>query len=59
MTCKPEGGCWCTELPHCVPMPASEGEGCLCRKCLLAKMESLRKVHQRQNRDAKPLRRVD
>jgi hypothetical protein len=40
MTCKPEGGCWCAELPH-VPMPA-DAEGCLCRTCLNAKIESLR-----------------
>jgi len=39
MTCKPEGGCWCAELPHVVPMP-SDAEGCLCRKCLLAKIET-------------------
>ncbi len=40
MTCKPEGGCWCAELPHVVPMPADD-EGCLCRNCLLAKIEAL------------------
>jgi hypothetical protein len=39
MTCKPEGGCWCTELPK-IPMPA-DAEGCLCRNCLLAKIEAL------------------
>jgi len=39
MTCKQESGCWCAELPH-VPMPADE-EGCLCRNCLLAKIEAL------------------
>jgi len=39
MTCKQESGCWCAELPH-VPMPA-EDEGCLCRNCLLAKIEAL------------------
>lgn len=36
MSCKPEGGCWCAELPH-GPMPvvsAGEVEGCLCRSCL-------------------------
>jgi hypothetical protein len=41
MTCQPEGGCWCAELPH-VPMPAGD-EGCLCRNCLLAKIEALQK----------------
>jgi len=39
MTCQPEGGCWCAELPH-VPMPA-DAEGCLCRNCLRAKIEAL------------------
>ena len=41
MTCMQEAGCWCAELPH-VPMPA-EDEGCLCRNCLLAKIEALQK----------------
>jgi len=40
MTCKPEGGCWCAELPPVVPMPP-DAEGCLCRNCLLAKIEAL------------------
>jgi len=39
MTCKQESGCWCAELPH-VPMSADE-EGCLCRNCLLAKIQAL------------------
>jgi hypothetical protein len=39
MSCKPEGGCWCAELPP-VPMLA-DAEGCLCRNCLLAKIEAL------------------
>jgi hypothetical protein len=38
MTCQPEGGCWCAELPH-VPMPA-DAKGCLCPTCLRAKIES-------------------
>jgi len=41
MTCTQEAGCWCAELPH-VPMPADD-EGCLCRDCLLAKIETLQK----------------
>jgi len=41
MTCQQEAGCWCAELPH-VPMPADD-EGCLCRNCLLAKIEALQK----------------
>jgi len=39
MTCQPEGGCWCAELPK-IPMSA-DATGCLCRNCLLAKIESL------------------
>jgi hypothetical protein len=40
MTCQPEGGCWCFELPH-LPMPAeSESKGCLCRACLLEKIKA-------------------
>jgi hypothetical protein len=39
MTCKQESGCWCAELPH-VPMPTDD-DGCLCRNCLLAKIEAL------------------
>jgi hypothetical protein len=41
MTCHQEAGCWCAELPH-LPMPADD-EGCLCRNCLLAKIEALQK----------------
>jgi len=40
MTCQQEVGCWCAELPH-VPMSAGD-EGCLCRNCLLAKIEALK-----------------
>jgi len=40
MICQPEGGCWCAELPPVVPMPTDD-EGCLCRACLLAKIEAL------------------
>jgi hypothetical protein len=47
MTCHPEGGCWCAELPHVVPMP-SDDEGCLCEKCLRAKIEALQKTAQRE-----------
>lgn len=42
MTCQPEGGCWCAELPHVIPM-TSEAPGCLCRNCLLAKIEALQR----------------
>ena len=40
MTCQQEAGCWCAELPR-VPMPTGD-EGCLCRNCLLAKIEALK-----------------
>ena len=46
MTCQPEGGCWCAELPL-VPMPA-DAQGCLCRNCLLAKIEALQKFAKRK-----------
>jgi len=46
MTCRPEGGCWCTELPK-VPMPA-DAQGCLCRNCLLAKIEALQNAAARK-----------
>jgi hypothetical protein len=46
MTCEQEAGCWCAELPH-VPMPAGD-EGCLCRNCLLAKIESLQNPSKRK-----------
>jgi hypothetical protein len=46
MNCQPEGGCWCAELPK-VPMPA-ETEGCLCRNCLLAKIEAQQKSSKRK-----------
>jgi len=39
MTCEQQSGCWCAELPP-VPMPIGD-EGCLCRNCLLAKIEAL------------------
>src|SRR6266699_2752705 len=46
MTCKQEAGCWCAELPR-VPMPA-DAKGCLCRNCLLAKIEALQKSGKRK-----------
>jgi hypothetical protein len=46
MTCQPEGGCWCAELPR-VPMPA-DTKGCLCRTCLRAKIESLQSSEKRK-----------
>jgi hypothetical protein len=46
MTCKPEGGCWCAELPK-IPMPTDD-EGCLCRNCLRAKIEALQNPAKRK-----------
>jgi hypothetical protein len=42
MTCQPEGGCWCAELPHVIPMPTADAQpgGCLCRACLLEKIKA-------------------
>ncbi len=40
MTCQPEGGCWCAELPH-IPMPPDwQSTGCLCRACLMEKIKA-------------------
>jgi hypothetical protein len=40
MTCQPEEGCWCADLPH-LPMPDKEqSTGCLCRACLLEKIKA-------------------
>ncbi|HEX3543598.1 MAG TPA: cysteine-rich CWC family protein [Candidatus Acidoferrum sp.] len=50
MSCKPEGDCWCAELPH-GPMPVlkiGEATGCLCRNCLEAQLQEL----QRQGKSA-------
>jgi hypothetical protein len=41
MTCQPKGSCWCADLPK-VPLPP-DATGCLCRTCLLAKIEALQK----------------
>src|SRR6266567_4311200 len=46
MTCQPEGGCWCAELPK-VPMPP-DATGCLCRDCLLGKIEALKNTGDRK-----------
>src|SRR5438128_42098 len=42
ITCMPEGGCWCAELPNSLPVPEDKTEGCLCRECLTKKLENLR-----------------
>jgi len=43
MSCLPEGGCWCAELPR-GPMPvitagSTEAVGCFCRECLSKQLE--------------------
>lgn len=36
--CRPQGGCWCMDLPHDValPAPGNAGARCLCPDCLAA-----------------------
>lgn len=46
MTCQPEGGCWCAELPK-IPMPA-DAQGCLCANCLRAKIAALQKSREQE-----------
>jgi len=43
MTCMPESGCWCAELPK-APMPvitkgSPKAIGCFCRACLCKELE--------------------
>jgi hypothetical protein len=43
MSCMPEGGCWCAELPK-GPMPviaegSTDAVGCFCRECLRQELE--------------------
>ncbi len=42
ITCMPEAGCWCAELPNSLPVPNDKNEGCLCRDCLAKKLENSR-----------------
>jgi hypothetical protein len=46
MSCQPEGGCWCMELPK-IPMPA-DAKGCLCPNCLRAKIAGLQNLGERK-----------
>jgi hypothetical protein len=46
ITCQPEGGCWCAELPK-IPMPA-DAVGCLCANCLRTKIATLQKSSERE-----------
>jgi hypothetical protein len=38
MTCEPGRSCWCSDLPHALPVPDQPTTGCLCRECLMAKL---------------------
>jgi Leucine-rich repeat (LRR) protein len=40
LSCQPEGGCWCAELPNKMPVPDAKA-GCLCRDCLTAQLARL------------------
>jgi hypothetical protein len=46
MTCQPEGGCWCAELPR-MPMPA-DAKACLCLQCLRAKIAARQKAGEKK-----------
>ncbi len=34
ISCNPGHDCWCSDLPHTMPVPGSGTSGCLCRTCL-------------------------
>jgi hypothetical protein len=38
MSCSPGHDCWCSTLPHALPVPDQETTGCLCRDCLTKKL---------------------
>jgi hypothetical protein len=39
MSCDPENGCWCADLPHLLPVPEGATKGCLCRGCLMKQLD--------------------
>ena len=39
MECNPGQGCWCADLPNVFPVPDEATEGCLCRSCLMKRLE--------------------
>lgn len=39
ISCNPGNDCWCSTLPHTLPVPDPETTGCLCRTCLTRKQE--------------------
>jgi hypothetical protein len=38
MSCNPGHGCWCSDLPHALPVPDHGTTACLCRDCLITKL---------------------
>jgi hypothetical protein len=38
MTCEPGHSCWCSDIPHALPVPDQATIGCLCRECLIKKL---------------------
>jgi hypothetical protein len=55
MSCEPDGGCWCADLPRLLPVPArvpvpeEATKGCLCRSCLTGELE-LQKIVPAEDR---------
>ena len=39
MPCDPGHECWCSNLPHILPVPDHGTTGCLCRDCLTTKLD--------------------
>ena len=40
MSCDPGNGCWCFDLSHALPVPDPATTGCICRDCLVTKLNS-------------------
>jgi hypothetical protein len=39
MSCNPEHNCWCSDVPRALPVPVEGTSGCLCRDCLMTKLD--------------------
>jgi hypothetical protein len=39
MSCDPGHDCWCSNLPYTLPVPAEGTTRCLCRDCLITKLD--------------------
>ena len=39
ISCNPGHNCWCSDLPHTLPIPDPGTSGCLCRNCLTSKLD--------------------